>query len=187
MLQRDAAMSLLAESKCEPHLVQHALASEAIMRALAAKLGHDTELWGLTGLLHDLDYPQTHTDPARHGLASAEQLAGQLPDAALDAIKAHNGPCNGTTPSTPLDFALRCAETVTGLVITAALVRPTGLDGMEAKSLKKKMKDKAFAASVNRDCIRECDRLGLDLDTFLTLAIGALTPHARELGILKSA
>lgn len=187
MLQRDNALRLLEQSGAEPHLIQHALASEAIMRALAERRGEDADLWGLAGLMHDFDYPETHADPARHGLVTAEKLAGQLPETALAAIRAHNGPCNGTTPETPLDFALRCAETVTGLVITAALVRPTGIAGMEAKSLKKKMKDKAFAASVNRDCIRECERIDLDLDAFLTLAITALTPHAVLLGIHKDA
>ena len=77
----------------------------------------------------------------------------------------------GVAPSSAFDYALRCGETVTGLVVTAALVRPTGMEGMQASSLKKKMKDKAFAASVNRDCIRQCSELGLELGDFLTLAI----------------
>ena len=187
MLQRETALQWLAESGAEPHLVQHALAAEAVMRALAESRGEDAELWGLTGLLHDLDYPETQAAPERHGLATADKLAGHLPEAALAAIRAHNGPMNGSTPVTDLDFALRCAETVTGLVVTAALVRPTGMAGMEAKSLKKKMKDKAFAASVSRECIRECEKLGLDLDAFLTLAIVAMTPHAKALGIHKDA
>ena len=184
MLDREHALTLLHESQPGPHLIQHALASEAVLRALAGHLGEDRELWGLTGLLHDLDYPLTQSTPEQHGLRTAELLAEHLPPAALTAIRAHND-CTGVAPAAPLDFALRCGETVTGLVITAALVRPTGMDGMEAKSLKKKMKDKAFAASVNRDCIHECARLGLDLDAFLGLAIAALTPHASILGLCK--
>ena len=77
-------------------------------------------------------------------------------------------------PQSRLDYALRCAETVTGLVGAAALMRPTGYEGMESKSIKKKMKDKAFAASVNRDNIRECEKIGLELDAFLTLVIAAM-------------
>ena len=185
MLARDDAMNMLRGHNPEPHMIQHALASEAVLRALAERLGEDAELWGMVGLLHDLDYPLTHDDPARHGNLGADLLAGHLPEAGITAIRAHNDCHTGVAPSTPLDFGLRCGETVTGLVITAALVRPTGMDGMEAKSLKKKMKDKAFAASVNRDTIRECDRIGLELDEFLGLAIAALTPHAAVLGLIR--
>ena len=157
MLDREQALALLNELGPEKHLIQHALASEAVMRALARHLGEDEEVWGLTGLLHDLDYPLTHEDPAKHGLVGAERIGD----------------------------ALRCGETVTGLVVTAALVRPTGMEGMQASSLKKKMKDKAFAASVNRDCIRQCSELGLELGDFLTLAIGAMAEIDEELGLRK--
>ncbi len=184
MISREEALDALRAQHPEPHLIQHALASEAVLRALAEHLGQDAELWALVGLLHDIDYPLTQDTPETHGLRGAELLEGQLPDAALAAIRAHND-MTGCVPVEPLDFALRCGETVTGLVVTAALVRPTGMEGMEAKSLKKKMKDKAFAASVNRDCIRECERIGLELDAFLTLAIAAMTPHAAELGLRK--
>ena len=186
MLTREQAMELLRAQQPEPHMIQHALASEAVLRALAGHLGEDADLWGLTGLLHDLDYPLTQGHPEQHGRIGAELLAGCLPDAALTAIRAHNSGYTGVEPACPLDFALRCGETVTGLVIAAALVRPAGLDGMEARSLKKKMKDKAFAASVNRDTIRECERIGLDLDAFLTLAVAALAPHVAALGLVKN-
>ena len=168
MLDREQALALLNELGPEKHLIQHALASEAVMRALARHLGEDEEVWGLTGLLHDLDYPLTHEDPAKHGLVGAERIGDRLPEEALHAIRAHNG-----------------GETVTGLVVTAALVRPTGMEGMQASSLKKKMKDKAFAASVNRDCIRQCSELGLELGDFLTLAIGAMAEIDEELGLRK--
>ena len=151
MLDREQALALLNELGPEKHLIQHALASEAVMRALARHLGEDEEVWGLTGLLHDLDYPLTHEDPAKHGLVGAERIGDRLPEEALHAICAHNGEMTGVAPSSAFDYALRCGETVTGLVVTAALVRPTGMEGMQASSLKKKMKDKAFAASVNRE------------------------------------
>lgn len=185
MIDRDAALILLRELSPEPHLVQHALASEAVMRALARHFGEDEELWGLTGLLHDWDYPRTASNPARHGLDAAERLAGELPDEALQAIRAHNAECNGCTVHGRFDVALRCGETVTGLISAAALVRPTGMEGMQAPSLKKKMKDKAFAASVNREIIRQCADMDLELDQFLTLAIEAMTPVAAELGLAR--
>lgn len=185
MIDRDTALELLRENAPEPHLVQHALASEAVLRALARRFDEDEELWGLTGLLHDWDYPRTAADPARHGLDAAERLVGMLPDEALQAIRAHNAECNGSAVSGRFDVALRCGETVTGLISAAALVRPTGMEGMQASSLKKKMKDKAFAASVNRDCIRQCSELGMELGDFLTLAIGAMAEIDEELGLKK--
>ena len=185
MITREEALDCLRQSGMEEALLRHAIASEAILRALANRLGEDAELWGLTGLLHDLDYPQTHDAPERHGLISAEKLAGKLPEEALQAIRAHNE-MNGCQPASKLDYALRCGETVTGLVTTAALVRPTGIEGMQASSLKKKMKDKAFAASVSRANIKECAELGLELGDFLTLSIAAMAPLAVELGLNKA-
>ena len=186
MIDRDAALELLREPGPEPHLVQHGLASEAVMRALASHFGEDEELWGLTGLLHDWDYPLTANHPARHGLETAEKLEGVLPSVALQAIRAHNAECNGCKVDGRFDVALRCGETVTGLISAAALVRPTGIEGMQVSSLKKKMKDKAFAASVNRDIIRQCADMDMTLEDFLALAIEAMSGKAAELGLSKA-
>ncbi len=174
MLDRQEALRLLKENTPAPHLVQHALASEAVMRGLARRLGKDEDLWGLAGLLHDLDYSSTKDAAARHGLDSADMLQGRLPDEALQAVRAHAWEMNGVEPREDFDFALRCGETVTGLVSAAALVRPEGMTGMQAGSLKKKMKDKAFARNVRREVIRECEKLGLELGEFLTIAIEAM-------------
>ena len=185
MIERQSALALLAEQKTPPSLLQHALASEAIMRALAQHFGENEDLWGLTGLLHDLDYPSTAENPARHGLDTADMLAAHMPEAALAAIRAHAAEMNGTQPTTRFDYALRCGESVTGLISAAALMRPTGMEGMEVKSIKKKMKDKTFAASVSRDNIRQCTEAGLELDEFLALSIEAMRTSAGELGLSK--
>ena len=153
------------------------------MRALAQHRQEDEEVWGLTGLLHDLDYQQTANAPEQHGLTTATMLHETLPAEALEAIRTHNGEMNGTKPTSKLDYALRCGESVTGLVVTASLVRPTGITGMEAKSLKKKMKDKAFAASVSRENIRQCAEIGLELDAFLQISIAAMSAKADELNL----
>ena len=174
MFSREAAFDLIRQQNPEPHMIQHAEASEAVMRALARHFGEDEELWGMAGLVHDVDFPHTKESPDRHGLMAEELLAGCVPEEAVTAIKAHNSECTHVAPESRLDYALRAAETVTGMVTAAALVRPTGMEGMEAKSLKKKMKDKAFAAAVNRDRIRECEKIDLSLDDFLTLAIKAM-------------
>ena len=180
MIDRTAAAALLAAQAPEPSLVAHCRQTEAVMRALAEALGQDAALWGLTGLLHDLDYPHTKATPERHGLLAGERLADQLPPEALHAIAAHNDEHTGVAPDTVFDFALRVAESVTGIISANALVRPEGYTDMSPKSVKKKMKDKAFAANVRRDNIRECERAGLPLDTFLTLAIAAMAGLADQ-------
>ena len=174
-MEREAALALLQEYDPEPHMLQHALASEAVMRALARHFGEDESLWGLAGLLHDIDYPMTKESPESHGLQAKEILTGRFPGELVDAVVAHNGECTGIPARTRLDFALRAGETITGLITAAALMRPTGMQGMEVKSLKKKMKDKAFAAAVSRERIRECEGIDLPLDAFLGLAIAAMT------------
>lgn len=180
MIQRKEALELLARQGLSDALLRHSLASEAVLRALARHFGEDEEIWGLTGLLHDLDYTVTCNEPARHGLDGAELLAGKLPEPCLYAIRSHNGEMTGCEPKSRLDFALRCGETVTGLISAAARMRPNGFEDMEPKSIKKKMKDKAFAASVSRDNIRQCSEAGLELDVFLALAIAAMSAQAAQ-------
>ncbi len=183
MISRQDAYALLLEHNSEQHLIHHALEAEAVMRGLAEKLGGDPELWGVTGLLHDLDYSKTKDNTARHGLDTAEMLDGRLPEEALYAIKAHNEECTGVKAESQFDFALRAGESVTGLVHANALVRPTGMEGMKAKSLKKKMKEKAFAASVDRERIREYEKIGLEAGDFFTIAIQAIDGIKGQVGL----
>ena len=184
MLSRDDALHLLKAQDPDQSLLNHAQASEAVMAALAARLSPgDGDLWSRTGLLHDLDFPHTKNTPARHGPMAVQLLENALPPQALHAILAHNQEYTGVACEAPIDYALRCAESVTGLVFATALVRPQGFDGMKASSLKKKMKDKAFAANVDRERIRECERLGLSLDEFLAISIDAMRGVACRVGI----
>lgn len=183
MISREAAVTLLHEHVVEDNLRAHALESEAVLRALALRVGADEELWGLTGLLHDIDFVQTQDDFPRHGMLGAEMLVDHLPEEALHAIQAHNADHTGVLPEAPLDWALRCGESVTGLVSANALVRPQRMAGMKPKSLKKKMKDKRFAANVRRDIIGESEQLGLELGEFLQLSIDAITAIAPQVGL----
>jgi len=184
VISREAALALFEAQGPEPSLRLHCLESEAVLAALARRLGCDEELWARCGLLHDVDFPATAHDIARHGLPAADLLAGHLPPEAVRAIVSHNHGNNGAPPpDSPLGWALRCGETVTGLVAANALVRPGGFDGMTPKSLKKKMKEKSFAANVDRDTILECEKLGLPLDEFFQIAIDAMTPLAPLLGL----
>lgn len=174
MIARDEALALIESHNPESHMLLHALQSEAVMAAMAARLGQDAALWGLTGLLHDVDYPLTKDAPERHGLEAGGMLAGKVPQEVIAAIAAHNGELTGVEPAAALDYALRCAESVTGIIHAATLMRPTGYEGLEPKSVKKKMKDKAFARSVRRENILECEKAGMALDEFLALAIEAM-------------
>lgn len=185
MINRDEAFDLIIKNTPEENLIHHALETEAVMKELATHLGQDETLWSITGLLHDVDYSSTKTNPESHGLKGAEMLEGLLPQEALYAIKAHNSEMTGVTPQSQFDFALRCGETVTGLVHANALIRPEGIEGMTPKSLKKKMKAKAFAASVNREIIKECEKIGLDLTEFFKLSISAIEKIADQV-TLKS-
>ena len=183
MISRENALKLLMEQGPDPHLVHHALESEAVMAALARILGRGEALWGLTGLLHDVDFPATKEDMARHGLACRDILGDALPEEALEAIAAHNDENTGVAPTADFHFALRAAESVTGLISAAALMRPTRMEGMSAKSLKKKMKDKSFAAKVKRENILECEKAGVPLDAFLEAAIAAITAIAPQVDL----
>lgn len=180
-----AARALMEEHLADESLRKHSMASAVVLAALARRLGQDEETWAVAGMLHDLDYNQTAQDMARHGLVSAQLLADKgLPQEVLDAIKAHNAENLGLTRQTPLDFALTCGETITGLVVATTLVYPDKkLASVKPKSVTKRMKAKTFAASVNRDHIRLCEELGIPLNEFAALAVEAMSGIADELGL----
>jgi putative nucleotidyltransferase with HDIG domain len=184
-VDRAQARALMEANLSDPRLRRHCLASAAVLAALARRLGQDPDPWAVAGMLHDLDYDQTAQDMARHGLVTAELLAplGLAPEITA-AIKAHNAESLGLTRSTPLDFALTCGETITGLVTATAMVLPDKrLAGVKPKSVVKRMKEKAFAASVNRGHILLCAELGLELGEFAALAVAAMAEISDELGL----
>lgn len=185
MITRDEAWSFLKEHVKTETLLLHCRESELVMRALAQKLGRDVELWGLAGLLHDIDFEQTKDSPAVHGIPAGDILKTRdVPAEVVTAIVRHNGENNGNPPQVEMDYALRCGETVTGLLIASALVRPDKkLASVEGKSVKKKFKDKHFAAKCSRETMQECEKIGLALDDFLETALNALKPCASEFGV----
>ncbi len=183
MITREEALELLRAHVSDEKLIKHMLAVEAIMRALARRLGEDEELWGLTGLLHDLDYEETKDDFSRHGLRSAEMLEGKLPEEGLHAIRAHNDR-TGVQPETKLDFALRASDALSGLIVASALVMPNKkLAEVKVRTLRKKFKSKDFARGVDRDRIRLCEELGLSLEEFFELGLEAMKSIADQLGL----
>ncbi len=173
---RDEALALLKAHVKSDYTLEHSRASEAVLRALARRLGHDEDLWGLTGLLHDLDYEDVDGDPNRHGLVAADRLrALGYPAEMCDAIVAHNGDHLGVPCRTPLDFALTAGESVTGLVFAMALVLPSrSMADVKPSSIRKRLREPRFAANVSRERVRQFVGLGLTEDEFLEIAVGAM-------------
>ena len=166
-------------------LVKHCLATESIMRRLAPRFGADPESWGIAGLLHDLDYQETKDNPERHGLVTEEILTekGVSPEI-IDAIKSHNAEKLGIERSTPFHYAITCAENITGLIVATALVMPEKkISQVKPKSVVKRMKDKAFARSVDRDGIRQCEKIDIPLQEFVELSLDAMNEISGELGL----
>jgi putative nucleotidyltransferase with HDIG domain len=182
---RDGALNLLNRMIQQPNLIKHCLATEAIMRHLARRLGEDEELWGLTGLLHDIDLEQTRGDQTQHARLGAQILEKEgFPQAGVQAVLAHNGEVLGIDRQTPLEHALTCAETVTGLIVATALVYPDKkLASVKTKSVTKRMKEKRFAENVNRDKIRECEKLGLEFADFIQISLEAMQHISEQLGL----
>src|SRR5215831_4799782 len=184
MLDREAAFKLLQEYTKNESLIKHALAVEACMRAYAQKLGEDVEKWGLVGLLHDFDY-EMYPNPPDHpekGAVILKELG--YPEEVIYAIKSHAEWTNCPRQST-MDKALFACDELAGFITAVALVRPDKkIQGMEARSVRKKMKDKAFARSVSReDIVNGAQELGIDLEEHITFCIKAMKTIAPELGL----
>jgi putative nucleotidyltransferase with HDIG domain len=182
---REEALSLLSDMIRRPNLVKHCLATEAIMRRLAEKLKEDENLWGLTGLLHDIDLEETCDDQTQHARLGARVLEEKgFPQAGVRAVLAHNGEVLGIKRQNRLEHALACAETVTGLIVATALVRPDKkLDSVKPESVIKRMKEKRFAQNVDRDKIRECEQMGINLEDFIQLSLEAMQKISLQLGL----
>jgi hypothetical protein len=181
-MTREEAVKLVEQNVSDTNLRKHMLAVEAVMRTLAGRFGENEEEWGLAGLLHDLDYEKTSNTPERHGLVTCEMLSQCcLPEQVIRTIKAHN---NLIAPETRAEKAIICADNITGLIVACALVQPDKkIASVKTSSVKKKMKDKRFAAGVDREAILSCERIGLALDEFIDLSIGGMVLIAGELGL----
>ena len=166
------------------HLRRHMLATEAIMRALASRLGEDPEIWGLAGLAHDLDSEETESDFSRHGTEAAAALESLgAPPEVVHAVAAHN-PATGVTGESRMDVALTVADQLSGLITAAALVLPEkDLAGVALKSVRKRYREGAFARGVDREAIARCSQLGLELDETFALGLEAMQAIASDLGL----
>jgi putative nucleotidyltransferase with HDIG domain len=179
---RAEAWDLLCEWTESDSLRRHMLAVEAAMRAYAPRFNGDPDLWGLTGLLHDLDYeryPDLDTGHPRYALAELEERG--YPPELVRAVASH-ADFMGVPRETPMEKALFAVDELSGFILACAYVRPEGLVGMTPKSVKKKMKSPSFAAAVSRDDLRAgAAELGIDFDEHVATVIAALTERRDEL------
>jgi len=182
-MTRDEALSILHEHVQNENLRKHAYAVEAAMRAYARKFGEDEDYWGVVGLLHDFDW-EVHPTLEEHPSKGAEILRERGAEEALvQDILAH-APHTGVPRDSLVRQALFAIDELTGLIVASALVRPNGIADMKAKSVRKKMKDKSFAASVSREDIQTgAEELGIDLSEHIQFVIDAMREVNDELGL----
>ncbi len=181
---RDDAWNLVCEWIQEDSLRKHVLGVEAAMRAYARRQGADEELWGIAGLVHDLDYeryPDLETGHPRHALDELRQRG--YPEEVIDAVAGHAEFLH-VPRETSMARTLFAVDELSGFIAACALVRPTGIEGMKPKSVRKKLKQPSFAAKVDRGQIaRGIDELGVDEQEHIQVVIDALAEHANELGL----
>ncbi|HEV2819854.1 MAG TPA: HD domain-containing protein [Solirubrobacteraceae bacterium] len=183
-ISREEAWSLLTDWVQSPALRRHCLAVEAAMRAYARREGHDEELWGVTGLLHDADWERFPDMDTGHPRRIMEELRSrEAPEEMVRAIGSH-ATYMGLSRDSPMEKTLFAVDELSGFLLACAYVRPEGIRGLTPKSVKKKLKQPSFAAAVNRDEVRDgADGLGVDFDEHVRFVVAALEDHAPELGL----
>jgi len=180
-MERDEGLSLLKSRVKDKNLIKHSLAVEACMKGLARYLNEDEEIWGLAGLLHDLDYEETKNDSSKHGLITSEILEGKVSEEIIHAIKAHSGLLK---PESRMDIALYALDALTGLIVAACLIHPKrNLTYLDKDFILRRFKEKRFAQGANREQIKTCSRLGLSLDEFTDLALKEMQKIHHALGL----
>ena len=183
-MNRQEALESIRENVQNENLIKHMLATEVIMIALAKRLGENEAEWGLAGLLHDIDVELTEGDMNTHSKLGAD-LARDLGagEAIASAILSHNE-AHGISPKTTMEKALYCADPLTGLITAAVLVRPDKkITNLEPKSVRKRFKEKSFAAGASREQIARCRDIGLELDEFINIGVTAMQEIAPQLGL----
>lgn len=187
---REEALKVLSDMNQEDADMLHYLETEAVMRALAERFGEDADRWAMLGLLHDVDWAMTKKEQAGHCIMAVEILEGMGFDAEdIGIIQSHGYGCNEIPRlaekerKEKIEFALAAAETVTGLIYAYALMREKSITGMEVSKLRKKYKDKRFAAGCSREIISEIEKAGLSLDEFFETAINAISGIKDSIGL----
>jgi len=179
-MERKEAFDLVKKSVGTKNLVKHMLAAEACMRKLAKYFNEDDEIWGLAGLLHDIDYEETKNNFELHGVASADLLKekGVTPEV-ISAVKAHAGKIEAKNR---IEKALYSVDPLTGLIVASALMHPSKkISRIDTRFVLNRFKEKRFAAGADRDQIRLCEELGLSLEKFIEICLSAMQEIEEEL------
>jgi putative nucleotidyltransferase with HDIG domain len=181
-LKREEALEAVRTRVTNDRLVKHMLAVEAIMQALAKRLGEDEQAWALAGLVHDIDYDETAKDPARHGLLGASYLRDlKVDEAVVHAVESHAG---HRSRDSRMDKALYAIDPLSGLLVAAALMHPSKKIGaVDAEFVLNRFKEKRFAAGANREQIKSCEELGVSLAEFVEIGVRAMQQISDELGL----
>lgn len=184
MMTREEGLELLKKHVDNKNLYKHSIAVEAVMKRLARHFGEDEQLWGMAGLLHDIDYEVTKDDPGRHSLEGARMLeeAG-FPEPLVYAVKVHNH-YHGLPRLSRLDKALYATDPLTGLIVAGALIKPEKkLAAIDVPFLLNRFGEKGFARGANRETMKTCTEIGLTLEEFLGLGLEAMQDIAADLGL----
>lgn len=184
-MDREEAVNLVREHVKGEFLFKHMIATEAIMRAAAKNLSEDALVWGLCGLLHDVDFEETKDDCVRHGVVAQEILKGEdVPSEVLRAILSHNY-MNPDAPErgAKMEHILVAADAMTGLIIACAMVKGKKLANVGDNTVRKAFKKKGFAAGSKREMIMECEEAGIEYDKFVEISVAAMKDIAEELGL----
>lgn len=181
-MNRNEAYELVKERVGNKNLIKHMLACEACMKELAGKFGEDADKWGMAGLLHDLDYPETEKDPARHGYVTLDILKEKgLDGDILDAILAHPG---HKSREKLIEKALYAIDPLTGLIVASALMHPERkISKIDTEFVMRRFKERRFAAGANRDQISSITESGIEVEDFITLCLKAMTDISEEIGL----
>jgi putative nucleotidyltransferase with HDIG domain len=185
MLTQKEALNLVKKNVTKRNFLYHMIAVEAIMRSVARCLGENEKLWGLTGLLHDIDYEKTEGNPEKHGLLSAEILGNfDVPEKVIRAIKAHNFHHTHVKPESTMEKALIACDAISGLLVACALVMPSKkLAEAKVDTVAKKFRDKSFAKGVERGRILFCEEFGIPRKKFFKIALDGLKAVSSEIAL----
>lgn len=184
-MQRQEAINLLQENLENKNLIKHCFAAEAGMRALAQHFGEDAEIWGICGLLHDIDYEKTKDNPAEHSKIGAEMLREKGIDSEIcNAVLTHNE-MHAIEPETLMAKSIYCIDPLTGLIVAATLVLPSKkINDLSVESVLKRFKEGAFAKGANREIISQCETLlDINLEEFVKITLEAMQSIANDLGL----
>jgi putative nucleotidyltransferase with HDIG domain len=184
MLTREEALVLVKRNVKKRNIVYHMIAVEAIMRRLARYFEEDEKLWGLTGLLHDIDYERIGDAWEKHGVLAEEVLKDEVSAEIIRAIKTHNFERTNVVPESRMEKALICCDAISGLFVACALVMPSKkLAEVRVKTVAKKFKDKDFARGADRERILFCEKVGVPKERFFEIALEGLKEYAEEIGL----